>query len=51
MITSLNIGIGIKYAEKSYTVGEKTRLCLATRIYLMLKYNKDVLILDEPEQG
>jgi len=32
--------------------GEKTRLALATRIYQMLiKQNKSILILDEPEQG
>lgn len=31
--------------------GQKTRLALATRIYRMLKSNKSILILDEPEQG
>ena len=31
--------------------GQKTRLCLATRVYEMIKYNKQILILDEPEQG
>lgn len=31
--------------------GQKTRLALATRIYRLLKENKKILILDEPEQG
>lgn len=31
--------------------GQKTRLCLATRVYEMIKYKKQILILDEPEQG
>jgi len=31
--------------------GQKTRLCLATRVYEMIKYGKQILILDEPEQG
>jgi len=31
--------------------GQKSRLCLATRVYDMKKNKKDMLILDEPEQG
>jgi ABC-type transport system involved in cytochrome bd biosynthesis fused ATPase/permease subunit len=31
--------------------GQKTALCLATRCYEIEKFNKKVLILDEPEQG
>ena len=31
--------------------GEKTRLCLAITIYMMIKNNSKWLILDEPEQG
>ncbi len=31
--------------------GQKSRLCIATRIYDMKKNNKSMLILDEPEQG
>jgi len=31
--------------------GQKTRLCLATRMYELIKYRKTILILDEPEQG
>jgi ABC-type transport system involved in cytochrome bd biosynthesis fused ATPase/permease subunit len=31
--------------------GQKSRLCLATRIYEMKKNDKSILILDEPEQG
>lgn len=31
--------------------GQKSRLALATRIYRLLKENKRILILDEPEQG
>lgn len=31
--------------------GQKTALCLATRCYEIEKFNKKVLVLDEPEQG
>jgi len=31
--------------------GQKSRLCLATRLYELKKYGKEILILDEPEQG
>lgn len=31
--------------------GQKSRLCLATRVYEMKKKNKQILIMDEPEQG
>jgi ABC-type multidrug transport system ATPase subunit len=31
--------------------GQKTALCLATRCYEIEKFNKKILILDEPEQG
>jgi len=31
--------------------GQKSRLALATRIYRLLKENKKILVLDEPEQG
>lgn len=31
--------------------GQKTRLALATRIHRLLKEDKNILILDEPEQG
>jgi ABC-type transport system involved in cytochrome bd biosynthesis fused ATPase/permease subunit len=47
IIDSLDIDINEKLSG-----GEKTRLALATRIYQMLvKQNKSILILDEPEQG
>jgi ABC-type multidrug transport system ATPase subunit len=31
--------------------GQKTALCLATRCYEIEKFNKKILVLDEPEQG
>src|SRR5207247_7434585 len=31
--------------------GETTRLALSTKIYTLIKNNKQILILDEPEQG
>ena len=31
--------------------GQKSRLCLATRCYEILKFKKQVFIMDEPEQG
>lgn len=31
--------------------GQKSRLCLATRVYELKKKNKQILIMDEPEQG
>lgn len=31
--------------------GQKSRLCLATRVYEMIIHNKQILILDEPDQG
>lgn len=47
IIDSLDIDINERLSG-----GEKTRLALATRIYQMLvKQNKSILILDEPEQG
>jgi ABC-type transport system involved in cytochrome bd biosynthesis fused ATPase/permease subunit len=37
--------------QKILSGGQKSRMCLATRVYEMKKYNKQMLILDEPEQG
>lgn len=37
--------------DKKLSGGEKSRLALATRIHQMIKDNKSILILDEPEQG
>jgi len=37
--------------QKKLSGGQKSRLCLATRIYEMKKHNKQMLILDESEQG
>lgn len=31
--------------------GEKTRLAIAIQIFELIKYNKKILVLDEPEQG
>jgi ABC-type transport system involved in cytochrome bd biosynthesis fused ATPase/permease subunit len=31
--------------------GQKTALCLATRCYELVKFDKQILVLDEPEQG
>jgi len=31
--------------------GQKSRLCLTTRLYEIISSNKEFLILDEPEQG
>ena len=36
---------------KKYSGGQKSRLCLATRCYEIEKFNKQILIMDEPEQG
>jgi ABC-type transport system involved in cytochrome bd biosynthesis fused ATPase/permease subunit len=39
------------YIKGKLSGGQKARLCLATRVYCMLKTNAKCLILDEPAQG
>ncbi len=31
--------------------GQKSRLCLASRCYELIRFNKQMLVMDEPEQG
>jgi len=37
--------------DEKISGGAKSRLCLATRAYQIIKHKKGILILDEPEQG
>lgn len=46
----LDIGYDSKIEARN-SGGEKTRLCIAMRIYKMIKENASVLVLDEIEQG
>ena len=39
------------YLNEEISGGQKTRMCLATRCYELFKFNKTILIMDEPEQG
>lgn len=49
--TSMNLHPYDVELSEALSGGQKTRLCIATRVYEMIKYDKQILILDEPEQG